>query len=608
MAIYSCSIKSISRGSGNGGRSIVATAAYVNGERLTSLSTGEVYDYTRKQGVESSEVYLPSGTPEWATDREKLWNTAEQAEKRKNSCLGRQLIIAIPYELSKTQRAELVGNAARIIAQRYNVAVDAAIHAPSREGDERNFHAHILFSSRRINAEGFGEKTRELDDKRTSCKEVRYLREMWATEANNALERANVQERIDHRSLRAQGIKRMPSVHLGPTATAMERRGVMSRMGDLNRDAQAVNAQAASIEREIKQLDQIRADLKQKELNEQKRQKEIEQTRKRAEELRPQLERWAVVAHGLFAGDAQAMFNQTHYPKPQCQRQLEFMRCLNLVDDDKKVQPETIASVLESKKYWVEDAKMFCLMKNEERQRNVSFSDIYEMPQRVAAFTARFRAEQERARKAREEQEAIEQERQDKQCIQAWKQLASPQYTEEEKYCLACYERLSRYERQDIARVLSEAKKSQSLCLDERERAQMFVQGCDKKIFHLQEKLAGLGFVGRLISRSGLLEELDGVERKRLYTLKQIEEKNVAVEETTKKIRLYLAAQKSPDIIRGRTAEAQERQAKALTPEIEASLTRQRQRDEAEQARKEQEREKAWQLKRQQERDHSMGR
>lgn len=276
MAIYSCSIKSISRGNkgaGGGGRSIIASVAYADGEKLTNLWTGEVYDYTRKQGVESSAIYLPDDAPDWAREREKLWNAAEQAEKRKNSCLGRQIIVAIPHELSKSQRTELVGRVARFIAQRYDVAVDAAIHAPNRHGDERNFHAHILFSSRRIDADGFGEKTRELDDRRTSRKEVQYLREMWAAEANKALERANVQERIDHRSLRAQGIKRMPGVHLGPTATAMERRSVRSRRGDLNRAAQAVNVHAAALEREIRQIDQFRTE----------RQKQIEQAKREGE-------------------------------------------------------------------------------------------------------------------------------------------------------------------------------------------------------------------------------------------------------------------------------------------------------------------------------------
>ena len=212
----------------------------------------------------------------------------------------------------------------------------------------------------------------------------------------------------------------------------MERRGIQTVRGSINRrirERQAAREELAELEREERE--------EQRQIREQEA----------AEKLRPQLESWAVVAHGLFAGDARAMFDQTKYPTRQCNGVLNFMRCLNLVDDDKKVQPETIASVLQSGAFWVEDAKMFCLMKDEQEQKDVSFSDIYEMPQRVAAFEAKFRAEQERVQKAREEQEAIEQERQDTQRIQAWKQLANPQYTEDEKKCLACYERLSHYVR-----------------------------------------------------------------------------------------------------------------------------------------------------------------
>lgn len=602
MAIYHCSIKSISRGAG---QSIVAAAAYRHACKLEDTRTGEVHDYTRKRGIESSDIYFPSGVnPEWGTDRGKLWSAVESAEKRMNSRLGRDLVLALPSELSAAQRRELTGEMAYHLADRYGVAVDVAIHQPSRQGDQRNHHAHMLMSSRRITSKGFAEKARELDDHERGPAEVEHIRAEWARLANRALERAGQHVQIDHRSFQRQELKRMPSLHLGPSVSAMEHRGIQTRLGNRNRAAQAINAQAASLEREIKQLDQVRADLRLKALNKQKQQEKIEQTRKSAEELRPQLESWAVVAHGLFAGDAGAMFDQTRYPTQQCNRVLKFMRCLNLVDDDKKVQSETIESVLQSGTFWVENAKLFCLMKNEQGNKNISFSDIYEMPQRVAAFEKKFKAEQEREKKAREEREAIEQERQDKQRIQAWKHLANPQYTEDEKQCLACYERLEYYERQDIARALSEAKKTLSKYTEERDRAQMFVQGCDKEIFRLQENLAGLGFLGRLISRSSLLQEIDGVERKRSDMLKQIEEKNKTVEEATKKVRFYLTSQKAPDIIRRRTAEGQERQARALTPELEASLTRQRQRDEAEKARKEQEREKAWQLKRQREREH----
>ena len=80
---YHCSIKTISRGAG---QSVVASAAYRHACKLTNERTGEVYDYTRKTGLEASKIILPSGVnPDLALDREKLWNTVEAAEKRKNA-------------------------------------------------------------------------------------------------------------------------------------------------------------------------------------------------------------------------------------------------------------------------------------------------------------------------------------------------------------------------------------------------------------------------------------------------------------------------------------------------------------------------------------------
>lgn len=248
MAIYHCSMKSVSRGAG---QSIVAAAAYRHACKLEDSRTGEVHDYSRKRGLESSEIYLPSGVkPEWAQDRAQLWNTVEAAEKRKNARLGRELVLALPAELTKEQRRELAGVLARHIANRYGVAVDVAIHQPNTHGDQRNYHVHMLMSSRRITPEGFGEKARELDDHERGPVEVEHIRAQWARFANRALERAGHHVQIDHRSLEAQGIKRMPSLHLGPSASAMERRGVQTRLGNRNRAAQVLNAQAVAFEQE----------------------------------------------------------------------------------------------------------------------------------------------------------------------------------------------------------------------------------------------------------------------------------------------------------------------------------------------------------------------
>ena len=225
MAIFHLSVKTISR---TAGRSATAAAAYRAGVEITDERTGEIHDYRRKAGVESAELFLPDGAPEWATDRAKLWNAAEQSEKRKNSTVAREFEVALPSELSADQRRKLAHDFARELVKRHGFAVDVAIHAPGKEGDTRNHHAHILCTTRKLTAEGFTEKTRELDDRATGAQEVTHWREQWAGLTNAALERAGHAVRVDHRSLEMQGIDREPAIHLGPSATAIERRGEVS--------------------------------------------------------------------------------------------------------------------------------------------------------------------------------------------------------------------------------------------------------------------------------------------------------------------------------------------------------------------------------------------
>ena len=248
MAIYHCSMKAISRGAG---QSIVASAAYRHACKLKDLRSGIVHDYSRKRGVESSRIFLPSGVKlDWALDRAQLWNAAENSEKRKDARIGRELVLALPAELSSSQREDLAGEMACHLANRYHLAVDVAIHQPNRQGDERNFHAHILISSRRITQDGFGEKARELDDRERGPAEVEHIRATWAQFANIALERCG-QERIDHRSLQAQGITRFAPVHLGPSACAMERRGLRTRLGDRNRSAGLMDRQIRQLQESL---------------------------------------------------------------------------------------------------------------------------------------------------------------------------------------------------------------------------------------------------------------------------------------------------------------------------------------------------------------------
>lgn len=219
MAIYHCSVKTISR---SAGRSATASAAYRAATSIVDTTTGECHDYTAKQGVISTHLLLPDGAPEWG--RAELWNAAEAAETRKNSTVAREIVLALPDELSPGERQRLVLDFAREIVARHGCAVDIAIHAPNKEGDQRNHHAHLLMTTRRLTADGLAEKTREWDGGKQGKETVEHWRERWSGLANERLAQAGQTARIDHRSHAERGVLSTPGVHLGPAASGYERR------------------------------------------------------------------------------------------------------------------------------------------------------------------------------------------------------------------------------------------------------------------------------------------------------------------------------------------------------------------------------------------------
>jgi ATP-dependent exoDNAse (exonuclease V) alpha subunit len=227
LAIYHLSVKCMSR---SRGQSATAAAAYRSAEKIRDERTGEIHDYGRKGGVLHRELVLPQESPAWARQRERLWNTAEVAETRKNSTVAREFEIALPSELKASERARLAVDFARAISTKHRCAVDVSVHKPGRGGDTRNHHAHLLCTTRRLGANGFTEKTRELDDAKTG--EVVYWRERWAALTNERLKERGVESRIDHRTLEAQGIDRVPTVHKGPLLTALERKRVRSEVAE----------------------------------------------------------------------------------------------------------------------------------------------------------------------------------------------------------------------------------------------------------------------------------------------------------------------------------------------------------------------------------------
>lgn len=261
MAIYHLSVKTISR---SAGRSATAAAAYRAGCRIADERTGEIHDYTRKGGVQSADLVLPDGAPEWASDRSALWNAAEAAEKRKNSTVAREFEIALPSELEPDERKRMAIDFAKKIVERHQCAADVSIHSPDKGGDNRNFHAHILLTTRRLLPEGFTEKTRELDDVKQG--EVAYWREQFARFQNFRLHAAGLKDRVDHRSLKAQGIDREPTKHLGPAVTGYERRTGQASRKRLDWEREVADRLTAAkeqgeISRQVASIEQTILDL-----------------------------------------------------------------------------------------------------------------------------------------------------------------------------------------------------------------------------------------------------------------------------------------------------------------------------------------------------------
>ena len=328
MAIYHLSAKIISR---KAGRSSTAAAAYRAGERIVDERTGEIHDFTRKGGVSHTEIVMPSGS-DWAPTRSELWNAVEAKNKRADSQVAREFVVALPDELDESQRRELAMAFARQLADKYQIAVDVAIHAPGKEGDQRNHHAHILTSTNKVQGHGFGNKARELDfvahnmaGKVGQANEIDLVRERWEQLANQALETAGQEARIDCRSLEAQGITdRLPGVHLGPTATAIERSG---RESDIARRAREQAAEfIAELEAHAAIQRAAERDLAELEAQLAQAQWEARPVSERLAEVRQIQERLLQERRELWARKERAdEFAKTARPQAELQKALEAL-------------------------------------------------------------------------------------------------------------------------------------------------------------------------------------------------------------------------------------------------------------------------------------------
>ena len=281
IAIYHCSIKIVSRGKG---KSAVAAAAYRSGEKLTNEWDGLTHDYTKKGGVVHSEILLPAHAPPAFSDRSTLWNSVELSEKSNNAQLAREVEIALPVELSREEQTRLVREYCSSQFVSKGMIADFNLH----DTGGGNPHAHILLTMRPLDEKGAwlpkskkeyvldenGEKIR-LPSGRYKTRKVDLVdwnnrenaevwRRAWADLANDFLAQNNRPERIDHRSYERQGIDQLPTVHVGVSATQMEKKGIVTERGELNRNIKAANRILREIRRLVRGLKDWIAELKER--------------------------------------------------------------------------------------------------------------------------------------------------------------------------------------------------------------------------------------------------------------------------------------------------------------------------------------------------------
>lgn len=278
------SVNIISRGKG---KSAVASAAYISGEKIKNEWDGVTHDYTRKEKVLVKNIILPDHIQKEFNDRSTLWNKVEMAEKNSNAQLARQFIIGLPKELTLSENKNLVERFIKENLTSQGMIVDYAIHNESQDKNG-NIHCHIMTIMRPINEKGEflakskkeyildekGEKILSKNGKPKTRKvelttwndkgNVEKWRENFSKLCNEYLAKNKIEKRVDHRSFKRQGIKQIPTIHLGASASAMERKGIRTEKGDINREIKKQNELLKNIGNEIKKITSWLAGFKDK--------------------------------------------------------------------------------------------------------------------------------------------------------------------------------------------------------------------------------------------------------------------------------------------------------------------------------------------------------
>ena len=258
------------------GQSAVAQAAYQSGERLFDERSNRTKYYSDKRGIIYTEIMLPVNAPPEYADRNTLWNAVEAVENNWNSQLARRFVIALPKELPMEQRVELIREHCYEQFVSKGMIADIAVHDP--DPPNHNPHAHVMLTIRPMDEHGRwmekahreyvldenGERIRDAKGKwkfrkvptvdwneHSNCEKWRHA---WEEMQNSYLEAAGRSERVNMKSYARQGIDRIPTIHMGPAVTAMERRGIMTNIGNLNRDIKAANKLMDVLKRTIVRL------------------------------------------------------------------------------------------------------------------------------------------------------------------------------------------------------------------------------------------------------------------------------------------------------------------------------------------------------------------
>lgn len=241
MAIFHMSFSNISAGKG---RSAIASAAYRSGEKLFDDKEGRHYFYARSIMPESF-ILTPKNSPEWASDREQLWNEVEKKDRKSNSRYAKEFNVALPVELSESEQKELLTKYVQENFVDEGMVADVAIHRDHPD----NPHAHVMLTNRPFNSDGTwgikskkqyildenGNKTYTGTSKYPKSRKILMVdwdkkekiiewRHNWAVSVNQVLEQKNIPERISEKSFTEQGIDDTPTQHEGINSKRYERK------------------------------------------------------------------------------------------------------------------------------------------------------------------------------------------------------------------------------------------------------------------------------------------------------------------------------------------------------------------------------------------------